>query len=101
MQPFGDAPYLPTFDKERAMPNDPSNPFPHSSQALEDLLQRSTEALQQQRDQLHQHAEQTREQLNTYVREEPVKSLLLAAAAGAVLIGVAALLMRGNSHHHP
>lgn len=70
----------------------------HAAQQADDFLQSTAEALHQQRERLQERAEHTREQVSTYVREEPVKSLLMAAAAGAVLMGVTALLMRGRSH---
>lgn len=70
----------------------------HAAQQADELLQRGAEALNAQREHLQEQAERTRQQVTSYVHDEPVKSLLMAAAAGAVLMGMAALLMRGSSH---
>jgi ElaB/YqjD/DUF883 family membrane-anchored ribosome-binding protein len=71
----------------------------HAAQQADGLLQRGADALRDNRDLLQDRAVRTQEQVNTYVREEPLKSLLMAAAAGAVLMGVVGLLVRGRSHH--
>ncbi len=71
----------------------------HAAQQADGLLQRGADALRENRTFLQEGAERTQAQVNTYVREEPLKSLLMAAAAGAVLMGVVGLMLRGRSHH--
>ena len=47
-------------------------------------------------EQVRQCALQASEQAAAYAREEPIKSLLIAAAAGALLMGVVSLLVRSD-----
>ena len=63
------------------------------------LLQRGAEVLHDRQSQLHDHAQQAQNQVRDYVRASPIKSLLFAAAAGATLIGVLRLALRGRSSH--
>jgi hypothetical protein len=70
-----------------------------AAQQADGLLQRGAEALRDNGEQLQAQAAHAQDQLNTYVREEPLKSLLVAAVAGAVLMGVLGLMWRGRSHH--
>ena len=48
--------------------------------------------------QLREKASRTGEATVRYIQQEPVKSVLLAAATGAVLMGVISLLSRTRSH---
>ena len=65
----------------------------HAAQQADGLLQRGADALRENRTFLQEGAERTQAQVNTYVREEPLKSLLMAAAAGAVLMGLVGLIV--------
>lgn len=71
----------------------------HAAQQADGLLQRGADALRDNRHQLQDRAERTQEQVNTYVREEPLKSLLMAVAAGALLTAVVGVVLRARSHH--
>lgn len=71
----------------------------HAAQQADGLLQRGADALRGNSEQLQAQAARAQDQINTYVREEPLKSLLVAAVAGAVLMGVLGLMWRGRSHH--
>jgi ElaB/YqjD/DUF883 family membrane-anchored ribosome-binding protein len=62
-----------------------------ASQA-EDLAHRSAEALMDRGYQLRDRAVDFGDRGVRYVRDEPIKSVLIAAAAGAALIAVLALL---------
>ncbi len=48
------------------------------------------------REQLRQRALEASEQAAAYARDEPIKSLLFAAAAGALLIGLVSLMVRSD-----
>ena len=47
-------------------------------------------------DQVRQRALQASEKAAAYARDEPMKSLLIAAAAGAVLMGLLSLIVRSD-----
>jgi len=47
-------------------------------------------------EQMRQRALQTSEKAAAYARDEPMKSLLIAAAAGAVLMGLLSLMVRSD-----
>ena len=61
------------------------------------LAQRSTDALRLRAVQLRERAVQARENTLGYIHEEPMKAVLIAAAAGATLMLVASLLTRRGS----
>jgi ElaB/YqjD/DUF883 family membrane-anchored ribosome-binding protein len=44
-------------------------------------------------------AQQASDRTVTYIKGEPVKAMLMAAAAGAALTALLALLTRPNGHH--
>jgi len=54
------------------------------------------DAVRDRSHQLSESAHRVADGTRSYVREEPVKSLLIAAATGAALMGLLALL--GRSH---
>jgi ElaB/YqjD/DUF883 family membrane-anchored ribosome-binding protein len=45
---------------------------------------------------MRQRALQASNRAATYARDEPMKSLLIAAAAGALLMGLVSLVVRSN-----
>ncbi len=47
-------------------------------------------------EQVRQRALQASEKAAAYARDEPMKSLLIAAAAGAVLMGLLSLMVRSD-----
>jgi ElaB/YqjD/DUF883 family membrane-anchored ribosome-binding protein len=47
-------------------------------------------------DQVRQRALQASDRAAAYARDEPMKSLLLAAAAGALLMGLVSLMVRSD-----
>ncbi len=61
------------------------------------LMHRGGEALRHTGQNLQQRATHAREVASDYVRNEPFKSLLMAAATGAVLMGLASLLSRSHT----
>ena len=60
------------------------------------LAHQGVDAVRDRSHQLSESAHRVADGTRTYVREEPVKSLLIAAATGAALMGLLALL--GRSH---
>ena len=61
------------------------------------LAQRGAEAVRETSQQLRDKAQQASDSTVTYIRDEPVKSMLIAAATGAALMGLLGLMSR--SHH--
>ena len=47
-------------------------------------------------DQVRQRALQASEKAAAYARDEPIKTLLIAAAAGALLMGLLSLMVRSD-----
>ena len=47
-------------------------------------------------DQVRQRARQASEKAAAYARDEPMKTLLIAAAAGALLMGLLSLIVRSD-----
>ena len=64
------------------------------AQDASQLAQRSTEAIRLRALQLRERAVQARESTLGYIHEEPLKAVIIAAAAGATLMLVASLLAR-------
>jgi ElaB/YqjD/DUF883 family membrane-anchored ribosome-binding protein len=60
-----------------------------------DFAQRSSDALQQRADLLRRQAIQARDATQLYIQHEPLKAVLYAAVAGAALMLIGKLLMRG------
>jgi len=58
------------------------------------LMQRGTEVLRDQSDHVRLQARRASDQTVEFIREEPVKSVLIAAAAGAAMLAVVSLLLR-------
>ena len=67
-----------------------------SEQATE-LVQRVVEAVRESSQQLQDKAARASDVTVKYVRDEPVKSLLIAAAAGATLMALVSLMLRSRN----
>ncbi len=61
-----------------------------------ELAQRSADAIRDGSQQLRDSARHASDRTVSYIRDEPVRSVLMAAAAGAALMGLVALLARSN-----
>ncbi|HEX5737120.1 MAG TPA: hypothetical protein VFY22_01310 [Hydrogenophaga sp.] len=72
--------------------------FKHLAHDTEQLAQHSKEALREGVDHLRERSLRTRDSAATYIQHEPMKSVLIAAAVGATLMGLLTLLNR--PHHH-
>lgn len=62
------------------------------------LAQRSLHAMQDSALQLREKAAHTGDVTVRYIQNDPIKAVLIAAATGAVLMGVVSLLSRSRSH---
>lgn len=60
------------------------------------LTQRGIDAVRDTTRQLRESAQHASDRTVTYIREEPVKSMLIAAAAGAALMALAGLVRRSR-----
>ena len=68
-------------------------------QAAEDaegLVRRGAEALREQATHLRERAADASDRTAGYIRDEPLKSVLIAAAAGAALMAIANLAVRAR-----
>lgn len=63
------------------------------------LVQRGADALRDRSDQVRTSARHASENTVAYIRDEPVKSMLFAAATGAVLMALVGLMARSNGRH--
>ena len=63
------------------------------------LVQRGTDALRERSEQLRQSARDAADYTVNYIRDEPVKAMLMAAATGAALMALVGLMARSNSRH--
>lgn len=74
--------------------------LPFMSETVEQadaLMHRGADAMRQTGQNLQQRATHAGELASDYVRKEPFKSLLMAAATGAVLMGMVSLLSRSHA----
>jgi ElaB/YqjD/DUF883 family membrane-anchored ribosome-binding protein len=67
-----------------------------ATQRASSLTKRSLDALRLGSQQMRDKARHTSDSTTTYIRQEPVKSMLLAVAGGAALMAVLALLNRSR-----
>ena len=63
------------------------------------LAQRGLDAIHDGSQNLRHRAQQVSDGTSGYIQAEPLKAMLIAAAAGAALMGLLSLLAR-NSHRH-
>jgi ElaB/YqjD/DUF883 family membrane-anchored ribosome-binding protein len=68
--------------------------FKHLAHDTELLAQHSKEALRESVEQLRQRSLRTRDSAATYVQHEPMKSILIAAAVGAAVMGLMTMFSR-------
>ena len=62
----------------------------------QDAARRGMDAMRESTQQLRERAQRATDTTVAYVKDEPIKSMLIAAATGAVLMGVIALLSRSR-----
>lgn len=62
------------------------------------LAQRSMDAMRQTSQQLRDKASQASDATASYIRNDPIKSVLIAAATGAALMALVGLLSRSRHH---
>lgn len=67
-----------------------------AAEEAESLVRRSAEALREQTAHLRERAASATDSTAAYIRDEPLKSVLIAAAAGAALMAVASLIARSH-----
>jgi ElaB/YqjD/DUF883 family membrane-anchored ribosome-binding protein len=70
-----------------------------AAEQTEALLQQGVKALRHTGDNLQERAHHIGDLTSNYVRKEPVKSLLIAAGVGAVLMGFLSVLSRSRMPH--
>lgn len=68
-----------------------------ASEQASDLAQRVVEAVRESSQQLQDKAARASDSTAKYIRKEPVKSLLIAAAAGATLMALVSLMLRSRN----
>jgi len=80
--------------RERTSPR-----YDEATERVNALAQQGVQSVRNTSHRLRESAHHVSEGTRHYVREEPVKSLLFAAVAGALLMGLASLLARSDSRH--
>ncbi|MBP9905925.1 MAG: hypothetical protein KBF66_10225 [Rhodoferax sp.] len=69
-----------------------------ASQQVSDLAHRGLNSVRETTYQLRQKAEHASENTVNYIKHEPVKSVLIAAATGAALMALISLVSHSRSH---
>jgi ElaB/YqjD/DUF883 family membrane-anchored ribosome-binding protein len=64
------------------------------------LRHRGMDAAREGSHQLRERSAHMRDATTSYIQHEPVKSMLMAAAVGAALVGMVVLLGRGGDRRH-
>jgi len=70
----------------------------HSGEALRSLAHSTAELAHRGMDVVRDRSLQVRDNTTHYIQDEPMKSVLIAAAVGATLMGLVAMFSRGSSH---
>jgi len=68
-----------------------------ANEQVTEMAQRVVEAVRESSEQLQDKAAAASDSTVKYIRDEPVKSLLIAAATGAVLMALANLMWRART----
>nr|MCU0762488.1 hypothetical protein [Hydrogenophaga sp.] len=74
--------------------------FRHLAQDTNLMAQHGREALREGVDQLRERSLRTRESAASYIQHEPMKSVLIATAVGAAVMGLLMLLSRPSRADH-
>lgn len=85
-------------DKVQNLRNQASPRYDEAAERVNALAHQGLRSMHDTTQRLRESARHLSDGTRHYVREEPVKSMLIAAAAGAVLMGLASLLARSGSH---
>jgi ElaB/YqjD/DUF883 family membrane-anchored ribosome-binding protein len=64
-----------------------------------DLAQRGTQAVREGTQELREKARSVGDSAVSYIQDEPVKAVLIAAATGATLMALLSLISRGSHRH--
>jgi ElaB/YqjD/DUF883 family membrane-anchored ribosome-binding protein len=73
--------------------------FERATEKVSSLTHRGVDSVRETTHQLRVKAEQASENTVSYIKHEPVKSVLIAAATGAALMALISLVARSRSHH--
>lgn len=69
-----------------------------ASEQVSAFAQRGVDSVRETSQNLRDRATRASESTTNYIKEEPVKSLLIAAATGAALMALASLISRSRDH---
>lgn len=73
-------------------------PLKRAADQAADLARRGVDAITEGSQALRRQALQASDSTRDYIRDEPVKSVLIAAATGAALMALVGLLTRSRDH---
>jgi ElaB/YqjD/DUF883 family membrane-anchored ribosome-binding protein len=71
----------------------------HVARQAEDLTQRGVDAVRAGGEQLREKAQTLSDGTVDYIKDEPIKSMLIAAATGAALMAMLSLVSRAGHRH--
>lgn len=71
----------------------------HVAQQASDLTQRGADAVRAGSQQLREKAQSMGDSTVDYIKDEPIKSMLIAAATGAALMAMLSLVSRAGHRH--
>jgi ElaB/YqjD/DUF883 family membrane-anchored ribosome-binding protein len=86
-----------TADKTTQLTDQLASSMDHAATQANSLAHQGLEAARQGSLQLQARARQASESTVGYIKEEPVKSVLIAAATGAALMGLISLIRRSGN----
>lgn len=70
-----------------------------ATQRVSDMAHRGMDSVRERSHQLRVKADRASENTVSFIRQEPVKSVLIAAATGAVLVALASLVSRSRDRY--
>jgi len=71
-----------------------------ASEQVSAMAHRGLDSVRETTHQLRLKAEHASDSTVGYIRQEPVKAMLIAAATGAALMALVSLVARSRDHHH-
>lgn len=87
----------PNTDKTTRLTDQLASSMDHAGSQANSLVHQGMEAARQGSMQLQARARQASDSTVSYIKEEPVKSVLIAAATGAALMGLISLIRRSGN----
>ncbi len=86
-------------DSAQGLRNEVAPLITRASDQASALTQRGVNAVRESSQQLRDTAQRASDSTVMYIKDEPLKSMLIAAATGAALMALVGMLSRSRNHH--